>query len=143
MSIIQVSYEVGDFFIEQAILKRLLLKKKNMKWNYRNTLTSINYGYSNIKVLYNGYQGIVIKGSYGTDGAGRSVYIPCKKDEVEFHFGHTILSVDPKDIKNLLVNNQVVYIGDLIGDEDAYFEIHRRIKEAQKNDAPIATAIAS
>jgi hypothetical protein len=128
------------FLIGQAIFKELLLKVKNMKWDYRNTLTALNYS-GKIKAIYNGYLGTVKKGGYGTDAVGRSRYVSEPEGRVEFTSNNYCVSIKASDIKSLAVAGNVIDISDLCDKEDAYFEIMRRIESFKKKNA-IVGAVA-
>lgn len=105
------------------------------KWNLRNTLVGLNYG-GKIKAIYDGFEGEIKKGSYGTDAAGRSRYVPEKPEKVTFvtfnakarcHSGWT---VEPHEIK-LKVNNQIIDLSSLKDDPDAYFAVQSLIEQAK------------
>ena len=79
--------------------------------NLRNTLTALSY--VNIKAIYDGFEGEIQKGSYGTDAVGRSQYVPEQPERVVFvTFNkkarcHSGFSVEPHRVQ-LKVNNQII-----------------------------------
>ena len=116
------------------------------KWNLKNTLTALNY--AKITAIYDGQEGVVRKGGYGTDAVGRSQYVPEKPEKVTFvTFNakarcHSSCAVEPHKIK-LKVNNQIIDLESLKDDPDAYFAVHALIEQAKKQNAISAVAIAS
>lgn len=104
------------------------------KWNLRNTLTSLSY--ANVKAIYDGQEGKIQKGSYGTDAVGRSRYVPENPERVVFvAFNekarcHSSFSVEPHRVQ-LKVNNQIIDLSSLKDDPEAYFKVHSLIEQAQ------------
>lgn len=114
--------------------------------NLRNTLTALSY--VNIKAIYDGFEGEIQKGSYGTDAVGRSQYVPEQPERVVFvTFNkkarcHSGFSVEPHRVQ-LKVNNQIIDLSSFKDDTNAYYAIHKLIEDAKKQNVNSAVAIAS